>query len=540
MPNALLRTSLSGATRPLAALLITAAAMMTTWGFPLHAQEPATPVNPADPPKVRLPDPASRNPAPPLPADFTWLNSDIAPLTFDGNLKGHIVVLDFWTYCCINCIHILPDLAYLEHKYADQPVVILGVHSAKFQTERDANNIRQAIQRYRIAHPVLVDRDMAVWESYGSRAWPTFAVIDASGRLVGMTSSEGKRDLLDAVIANLLIEARADGTLTDKPIKPKPTALIELQTGPLAFPGKIIASPDNQRLFIADSNHDRILITDPAGKILQTIGSGKRGFDDGSLDTATFANPQGIVVAGSVLYIADTDNHAIRKVDLTAGSVTTIAGDGARSYDRTGGKKGTAQGLASPWDLALDGDRLFIANAGTHQIWVHNLKSGVSSVFSGSGAENIVDGDPEDAQLAQPSGLAIHDGWLYFADSEVSAVRRARLSDGTVETLIGKGLFVFGHVDGKWADARLQHCLGVSVINDKIAVADTYNNAVRLIDLKKRTIETLKLTGDGANLDEPGGIATIGDQLLVPDTNNHRIVRVDPATGKATVLQITQ
>lgn len=484
---------------------------------------------------VRLPAPDVRPEVPQFPKTFEWLNTD-QPLALDGNLKGHVVVLDFWTYCCINCMHILPDLEYLETKYADQPVMVIGVHSAKFEAEGEAENIRQAIQRYRIHHPVIVDQDFAVWNSYGANAWPTFAIIDSAGRIVGRTSGEGKRELLDDVIGQLLEEGRKDGTLADKPLKLKPTAIAELNTGTLQFPGKVTAA--GERLFIADSNHDRVLVTDLSGKLLHTIGSGEDGLKDGSFGEAQFSNPQGIAVRGDVAYVADTDNHVIRRMDLGSKQVTTIAGTGKQSYDRSGGLKGTEQGLASPWDVVLEGDRLFIAQAGTHQLWVHNLKTGVTEAFSGSGRESIIDGSADSAQLAQPSGLAIKDGWLYFADSEVSAVRRASLKDGSVQTLIGKGLFEFGHVDGAWDQALMQHVLGVAVLGDELVVADTYNDAIRVMDLKAKTVRTPKLTGPGADLDEPAGLAVHNGQVYVADTNNHRIVRVDPKTWKATVVSI--
>ena len=146
-------------------------------------------------PSVRLPAAEVRPQAPQFPKNFEWLNTD-QPLALDGNLKGHVVVLDFWTYCCINCMHILPDLEYLEQKYADQPVMVIGVHSAKFETEREAENIRQAIQRYRIHHPVIVDQDFAVWNSFGASAWPTFAIIDSSGETAGSVLS---RSLVNTV-----------------------------------------------------------------------------------------------------------------------------------------------------------------------------------------------------------------------------------------------------------------------------------------------------------------------------------------------------
>ncbi|MBI1374362.1 MAG: redoxin domain-containing protein [Phycisphaera sp.] len=514
----------------LVASLILASTLLTLTctSLPASAADDA----PAKPRKVRLP--GNRPAAPAFPDKFNWLNTD-QPLALDGNLKGHVVILDFWTYCCINCMHILPDLEYIEHKYHDQPVIVVGVHSAKFETEKDASNINQAIQRYRIAHPVLVDEEHTVWNNYGVRAWPTFMVIDPEGKVVGHLSGEGNRELLDAVVYTLLEEGREKGTLAETPLRTKPT-LIDRPLDTLSFPGKIATDEAGNRLLIADSNHDRILVTDAEGKVQHVIGSGQRGLKDGSFAEARFFNPQGMAIDGDVIYVADTDNHALRKIDLKAGTVTTVAGTGKQAFDREGGKAGTAQGLSSPWDVALHNGKLYIAMAGTHQLWTHDLKTGVSQTFSGSGAENIADGPGFQANLAQPSGLTIHDGWLYFADSEVSAVRRASLEDGRVETLIGKGLFEFGHKDGPWADALLQHPLGVAALDGAIYVADTYNSRLRRIDLKEKTITTLY--GGKDELDEPSGIAVLGGQVYVADTNHHRVVRFDPASGKATAVEI--
>jgi len=488
---------------------------------------------------VPLTAPEKRGKAAEFPESFQWLNID-GPLQIHGNLKGHVILLDFWTYCCINCMHVLPDLEYLEHKYEGQPVAVIGVHSAKFATERDSRNIAQAIQRYRIAHPVIVDEGHTIWNSYGVRAWPTFVVIDSAGRYVGQQSGEGNRELMDTVIRQLLDEGRSQGTLSKTPIRLKPT-LLDRPTTALAFPGKVAADPAGKRLIIADSNHDRLVVADPGGKVLHVIGSGERGFKDGPLREAQFYDPQGIAVDGEVLYVADTKNHSLRKVDLAAGTVTTIAGTGKQeARDRAGGLKGTEQGLSSPWDVVLDRERgrLIIAMAGPHQLWEHDLASGITKAWVGSGRENILDGPADQAALAQPSGLAIHGGYVYFADSEVSAIRRASLADGRVETLIGTGLFDFGHRDGDWSTAQLQHCLGVAALGDDLFVADTYNNALRRIRLKERTIETVLGGPDSDALDEPAGLTVLDGKIYIADTNNHRIVRYDPATSKAETVQV--
>ncbi len=497
---------------------------------------PAAEAQPIRRKTVNLPAAEGRQAAIDFPANFEWLGTE-QKLSLAGNLKGHVVLLDFWTYCCINCLHILPDLEYLEHKYAGKPVMVIGVHSAKFETESKAKNILQAMGRYRIEHPVLVDQEHAVWQNFGIRAWPSFAIIDSQGRVVGQVSGEGKRELLDQVIGALLEEGEKDGTLAKDPlvIKHKP-ALPGMDQ--LAYPGKITADPANKRLFISDSNHDRLIAIGPDGKHQMTIGAGVRGFKDGSLAEAQFFNPQGIAVDGDILYVADTDNHAIRKVDLKAGTVTTIIGTGKQTYDPRGGKVGVEQGINSPWDVIVHEGRLLIAMAGQHQLWEHNPKTGVSQAWTGTGGENIIDGFPNEALLAQPSGLAIHGDWLYFADSEVSAVRRARLNNGAVETLIGKGLFVFGFEDGRWNEARLQHALGLAVLDGKILVADTYNDAIRSIDLESATISTVLGKPDSGDLDEPSGLAVLDGMVYITDTNHHRIVRFDPKSNQATPLDV--
>jgi thiol-disulfide isomerase/thioredoxin len=115
--------------------------------------------------------------APEFPAGMQWLNT-ATPLRL-ADLRGKIVLLDFWTYCCINCMHIIPELTALERKYPNE-LVVIGVHSAKFHNEGDSENIRQAILRYEIQHPVVNDRDFRIWRSYAVRAWPTLMVIKPS------------------------------------------------------------------------------------------------------------------------------------------------------------------------------------------------------------------------------------------------------------------------------------------------------------------------------------------------------------------------
>lgn len=478
--------------------------------------------------------PTSRVRAPEFPRDFAWVNTD-RPLYVQKELKGCVVVLDFWTYCCINCMHILPDLEYIEHKYSGQPVVVIGVHSAKFDNEGDKENILTACQRYDIAHPVIVDENHRIWSEYGVRAWPTLAVIDAEGRVVGQLSGEGNRDVLDGVVQALLVEGREKGILADGPPEFKQDARVPAASG-LAFPGKVEAVKD--RVFISDSNHERIVIADSTGKVLAIAGSGKKGNRDGAFADAEFDNPQGVAYdeKKNLLYVADTDNHLIRKLDLAAKTVTTISGTGEQVYDRLGGGIGTLQGLNSPWDLVLDGNTLYIAMAGPHQLWTLDLPTGVARAWVGSGREDIYDGTgTKSAALAQPSGLWLDGEWLYFADSEVSAVRRANIKTTEVQTLVGSGLFDFGDKVGSFKNTLLQHPLGVAVYKGDVLVADTYNHRIK--KLAQGTKESSFLIGSGTpelateaperlSLYEPGGISVEGDWLYIADTNHDRIIRV--------------
>jgi YVTN family beta-propeller protein len=467
-------------------------------------------VNPDDKGKVRAPD-------------FTgadgWLNTD-KPISIK-DLKGHVVLLDFWTYCCINCMHVFPDLKYLETKYKDQPFVVVGVHSGKFDQEKDAQHIRNAVLRHNIAHPVAVDSEYNIWNGFGVRAWPTLVLIDPEGYVVGYVSGEGHRETLDAAIEKLLARGKAKGTLADKPLTFK-TERETFQSGELEFPGKVLADAERQRLFIADTNHHRVLVTDFDGKVKDVIGVAAIGFGDGTFEATQFHQPQGMALSadGNTLYIADTENHAVRAADLVKRTVKTIAGNGKQGYDRQ--PDGPAKGavLSSPWDLARVGDTLFVAMAGTHQIWRIDLAKGTVAAHAGAGPESAIDGTNAEATFSQPSGLASDGKTLYVADSESSTIRAVETkSGGSTTSLAGSNnLFGFGLTDGKGKDARFQHPLGVALTPDgrTLYVADSFNNVIRRIDTKTGDVTKWLGTGksdpgtespDAIGFYEPGGLS---------------------------------
>ncbi|HET8615585.1 MAG TPA: NHL domain-containing thioredoxin family protein, partial [Actinomycetales bacterium] len=482
-----------------------------------------------------------------------WLNTGGQQLTLD-DLRGRVVVLDFWTFCCVNCLHVLDELRPLEERYGDV-LVLVGVHSPKFEHEGDADALAAAVERYEVRHPVLDDPELATWQAYAARAWPTLAVVDPEGYVVAQLSGEGHAHGLAVLIEELIAEHEAKGTLRrgDGPYVPPPAP----QTA-LRFPGKVAALPGGHWLVSDSAHHQLVELDDDLETELRRFGDGERGLVDGPAATARFAEPQGVLVlppdvasaAGYDVLVADTSNHALRGLQLTGGHVTTVAGTGEQLRERSGGGPAAAQALSTPWDVAWFDGQVVVAMAGTHQLWSFDPVAGTVSVLAGTSAEGIRDGGAADAWFAQPSGLAVSadGGTLWVADSETSALRhvRGRAVEGSryeVLTDVGSGLFDFGHVDGAADVALMQHPLGVAVLPDgSVAVADTYNGAVRRFEPASGELSTL-----ATGLAEPSALAldsrevaggagaagpTSDPVLVVVESAAHRLVRV-PIPAKA-------
>ncbi len=479
---------------------------------------------------------AGKEPAPAFPGGLDWINTGGKPVTL-ADLRGHVVILDFWTYGCINCFHIIPDLKKLEAKYGDQ-LAVIGVHSAKFATEGRTEHIAAVVQRYGLHHPVVNDHDMRIWDAYGVAGWPTLTVIDPAGNVVGQVSGEGHYALLDKVVGSLVQDFGAKHLLSSKPLWFKGIVDVMPNT-PLLYPGKVLADANGGRLFIADSNHDRVVVTTLDGKVLSVIGDGKPGLKDGGYAAAEFHYPQGLALADAdTLYVADTDNSALRRVDLKKGTVTTVAGDGTQTYMDDGDQPAAKAELNTPWDLLAQGGLVYIAMAGQHQLWYYDPAKQLLRHFAGSGREGIDDGELAEASFAQPSGLSTDGAEIYVADPEASAVRAVDLTGrfARVHTLVGTGLFDFGDADGTGDAVKLQHVLGVAFHDGHVYLADTYNSKLKVLDPRTRAVTTL--LGDGV-LEEPGGLSVAGETLYVADTDHNRVVTVDIRTGKAAPLALS-
>lgn len=464
----------------------------------------------------------------------TWFNVE-APLRL-SDLRGRVVILDFWTFCCVNCHHVLPTLRRIEERFPRE-VAVIGVHSPKFEAERAPENVAQAIARHDIRHPVVHDPDRRLWDEYAVRAWPTLVLISPCGQVIGQLSGEPDPDRMLDGLACMIGGFMEQGDLRPcaLPLRPQPAP-----AGRLRFPGKLCALPtptaDGAHWALADTGHHQIVLLADDGTEVRRIGGGP-DLRDGAGDAAAFRDPQGLCAAAGGVVIADTGNHALRWADPETGAVRTVAGNGGRGLPLGQPEAAARTMLASPWDVAEQDGVVYIANAGTHQILAWAPTEDTIRPVAGTGEENIVDGPASACLLAQPSGLAPDParGVLWFVDAETSAVRALDLASGQVRTLIGRGLFHFGLADGPLEDARLQHPLALALAGDgTLIIADSYNNALRRLDPEGATLSTLPLPPD--TLAEPAGVTVAGpDRLLVSDTNRHRVLEIAPATGQVRV-----
>jgi len=435
-------------------------------------------------------------------------------------------------------------LRRLEKKYAKE-LVVIGVHSAKFPNEKDSGNLHNAVRRYQLEHPVINDGKFQVWQQYSCRAWPTLMFIDPQGNVMGKHEGEMSFESFDGLISQIVTEFDVKELIDRTPL---PATFQPSADTTLSFPGKVLADGPSDRLFIADTNHNRIVVTALDGTLKQVIGSGEESLTDGKLAGSAFNHPQGLALDSETLYVADTENHAIRQVDLAAGTVTTIAGNGEQGHTRDGRRPGRSSELCSPFDLVYHNETVYIAMAGIHQLWSLGSKDGLVGPFAGNGGEAITDGPLASAQLAQPCGLTTDGVKLYFADSETSSIRSADIDpNGNVRTIIGLDLFVFGDADGSDHHVRLQHPTGITHYDGVLYITDTYNHKIKRVLPVTRSAFTVLGTGSAGHIDgpaleaqfsEPSGISFANGKMYIADTNNHAIRVADIESGEVTTLEI--
>jgi len=488
-----------------------------------------------------LPPVQSRQSAQSLSGATAWLNTD-HPLSIE-ELTGRVVVVDFWTSCCINCLQTVPTLERIEQTFADQPVQVVGVHSPKFDEEQRVQRLRDAIAALGIHHPVALDGDKTIWKAWKARAWPTVIVLDHRGRVVWSESGEPDFEELRSVVASALDEARIAGELAVGPLRglrPEPT-----HAGPLRYPGKVLPLTDGG-LVVADTGHHRVVFLGPDGEVDHVVGRGRPGKTDGTFRGASFNWPQGLAEIDGRVYVADTHNHSIRLIDRRSQTVTTIAGTGSlgRAYLPPKAVPAPTFSLRSPWALLPYRGNLIVALAGSHQIGKLDLEAGTIERLAGDGREDRHDGTLADSSFAQPSALATDGREVFVLDSETSSIRAIDIAANRVRTVVGQALFDFGDVDGDRDRARLQHPIGLAFGDGALWVADSYNSKVKRVDPATGQTRSVFGSGPGGQLDEPAGIAfdhAPGQRgvLVIADTNHHRILRIHPEKGEVEQLTLS-
>jgi len=455
-----------------------------------------------------------------FPTGLTWFNV-ARPLTL-AELRGRAVLLDFFTPGCINCIHMLPDEKKLEEHFG-QRLVVIGIDSPKFSASKTKEGLESFIDRYDLRHPIVLDPDMQMWNAYGVQAWPTLVLLGPDGNVAKTFIGEQSYEQLAGPVEAALANAPPASKLPRLPLQP-----IATKARVLATPGGIAVS--TSLVAIADTNHNRIVLTDHSGKLVAIIGAGCEGRADGDYARAQFNHPHGLAFHDGALYVADTDNQLIRRIDLAHKTVATVAGTGQRGFAISGQFAARSAVLNSPWDVAWRGNALYVSMAGDHQIWRYDPSAQTIGPWAGTGEEGLRDGARSDAQFAQPSGMSAHGDTLYDTDPESSSVRAIALPDGKVSTLVGHGLFDFGMRNGKADDAQLQHAEGVTWNAGSLYIADTFNNALRKLDLATRQVSTV-----AALLHRPLALATLTpDTLLVAEGDANRIDAVHLPDGKVT------
>ena len=475
---------------------------------------------------------ATRSHAPEFPTGLEWFNVDRPVRLADQG--GRVVLINFGAWSSVYCQHVLQDLQVLGRKYRSD-IIIISVHSPKFSAEKRRSHVLKSISKYHVNHPVVHDPDMKLWDMYAIKGWPTQVLVDREGTIIGSISGGGKLRQLDQIIKYQLemgSSPRPQEKLSYTPMR------VREPQGVLSYPGRVCAT--DERFYIADSGHNRILVLSSRGDVQHQFGSEAAGFIDGNGTSSAFNNPQGMALVDGFLYVADEGNHAIRRIHTRTGDVDTIAGTG-KIGKSVPGLNDTPLSVAmnSPCDVVFNGGKLYIAMSGLHQIWRLSLVTNKLELFSGSGREGLLDGPATTTAFSQPSGMTLLLNRLYTVDAGTSAVREVDMDTGYVRTLVGEGLFDSGDRDGTGVAARLQYPLDISAdqMHRMLWVADTYNNKIKRIGVNSEFVSSVALD---RRLDEPGGLVFHNDTLYIANTNAHELVCLNPNNGHAEALNVSE
>ncbi|KAA2284426.1 redoxin domain-containing protein [Arenimonas fontis] len=464
--------------------------------------------------------------APELPDTLHWLNADPQPLPA---YRGRVLGLMFWNSGSAYCQNMVDELQRLQARFP-LALSLLGLHVPKFDAELDSRLVLKAVNRMGLSFPVANDPGWVAWQHYGIRAWPSVALVDSQGRLRQVFAGDDQGPALEAAVSQLVEEA--DGALSPPR---QPRRLGAEPRLPLAFPAGLAAGENH--LYVADTGHHRVLECSHSGRVLREFGTGHGDYLDGPVEEAAFRHPRGLCLVRESLYVADAGNHCIRRIRLLDGAVETVLGQGRSGQPHEGKGKGADFALNQPWDLTGGIERLYIAMAGSNQIWEYDLGQSRMRCLAGTGELGIADGPARSAMFAHPAALVQVQQMLYVADSATSAVRAVQIAQGQVQTLVGQGLYEFGDQDGQRREARMQLPLGLALDpgSPVLWVADAYNGLLRRLRLGGGDMATLELSHP---LEQPAALAAGSGSLWIANTGAHEVLRYDLGTGKLTRLPI--
>lgn len=472
-----------------------------------------------------------------------WLN--LADDLKVSDLKNRVILLDFWTYDCVNCLQVNSKIKELEQEFGSK-LTVIGVHCSNFESAKNTAAVRKAVIKYDIDYPVINDQNLAICNSFKPESienieLPTAILLDYHGQV--SRKYIGRNDInkhLKEDVSKLIAKYNYRLNRDLLPIlleKNKITGHV------LSFPTRLEYVKDFEyngarfpAMFIANSGKNNIIISSMAGEIIATIGSLRQGFDDGDFDTASFDLPNGMVYKNHKLYVADTNNDAIRVVDFKENKVSTlIAGEISNQNDSS------AITLSSPTDIKFypDADNIIIASAGNNQILQYDLTKQTSKIIAGDGQNGIKDGKYPQNSLAQTSSLAVFGQKIYFVDAKSSSLRVID-KDGTLTTLAAKGV-------AESEKSLLEHPLSLTVDDTGIYIADSYNNSIKKYDFSSHKINNFIGTKNSGNnlgskgnteFDEPNGIVSVIDKFYIADSNNDRIVVINRGNLKSSILNV--
>ena len=470
--------------------------------------------------------------APEFPASLQWLNTT-KPVRM-AQLRGRITALVFVNAGSAWSLQRLQDLLVMRRRYPEQ-LHVVAIHVPRFDHERDAQRVLRRLQRHPVDLPIAHDADWVMWQYYGVEAWPTVVLIDGEGRVRERIVGDAPVRELDGAITRLRNEA-VPQSVNEEPIELR---RVREPDHTLKFPIGIAVGP--QYLYVVDSGHHRVLECELNGRIRRQFGSGGQGFIDGPMELAAFMHPQGLCLQRDALYVADTGNHAVRRIKLSTGDIDTLIGAG-RPGTPTPGR------VTDPRSVALDQPRavavspsnaLCIATLGDNRIWTYDLGTQEMKLLAGSGALDVVDGEGEAAAFAGPCNLAIVQQILYVCDELGSAVRSVHTRTRQVSTLLGQDAWQFGNLDGSRAEALMQQPQAIALdgATPVLWVVDSGNDRLCALRLGGGELGTINLP---QRLHAPAGMCVSGGVVWIADTDAHAVLRFDSNDGTLKQVPINE